>query len=65
MGRWVLTEERQPDKPGKYQVMRRVSKSKTRMDEYLWNGAYWVTGRGCPTDAVRGWFDKEKDESES
>ena len=64
MGRWVLTEDRQPDKPGKYQVMRRVSKKETRMDEYRWNGGYWVTKGGSPTNAVHSWYDERVDESE-
>ena len=59
MGEWILTEERQPDQPGKYEVYRRVGNGKTVHDEYRWNGGYWVTRGGSPSYAVHSWWDEK------
>ena len=58
MAAWVLTSERQPEKPGHYQIRR---KKGDPAGGYYWNGGYWVTPGGSPTNAVARWLDEGKD----
>lgn len=62
MSKWIKCAERQPDKYGRYKVIRRVRSGKTERDEYLWCGSYWVTHGGGPSKAVEEWLDEEADE---
>ena len=60
MGQWVKVADRLPEvRCKKYTVLRRVRGEKTAQDEYLWNGAYWVTLRGSPSMAVVAWWEEE------
>ena len=56
MAAWVLTSERQPARPGDYEVCR--SKGGP-LKGYRWNGGYWITPGHSPTDAVYAWLDEE------
>ena len=38
MSKWIKCCERQPDKYGRYRVIRRVRSGRTEEDEYLWCG---------------------------
>ena len=62
MSKWIKCTERQPDKYGRYQVIRRVRFGKTEQDEYLWNGSSWVTHGYALSRAVEAWLDEEADE---
>ena len=62
MGKWVLTEDRQPEAYGEYHVIRRVRGTKTMKDKYRWNGGYWVTPGGNPSYSVHAWWDKDAKE---
>lgn len=58
---WIDCNERQPERYGKYRVIRRVRGGKTEEDVYLWNGSYWVTSGHSPSHAVVSWLDEEED----
>ena len=56
-GRWVETKERQPEARGRYRVV--IGKYRQQADaEYLWNGSYWVTPKGSPSDSVQAWMEQ-------
>lgn len=55
MGRWVMTSERQPDKPGDYEICRARGGP---LHGYHWNGGYWVTPGHSPTESVYSWLDE-------
>lgn len=57
MGKWILMEDRKPPIYGVYTVKRRKPGNKTYNDTLLWNGSYFVTAKGSPTNAVNAWFD--------
>ena len=58
---WIRMEERQPEKYGKYKVMRRLPKG-YQEDELLWNGSSFVTNRGSLTSAVDAWQENSVEE---
>lgn len=58
---WIRMEERQPEKYGKYRVMRRLPKG-FQEDELLWNGSSFVTNRGSLTSAVDAWMENGAEE---
>lgn len=58
---WIRMEERQPEKYGKYRVMRRRPKG-FQEDELLWNGSSFVTNRGSLTSAVDAWMENGAEE---
>ena len=62
MSKWIKCAERQPERYGRYKVIRRVRSGKHEQDEYLWCGSYWVTHGGGPSKAVEEWLDEEADE---
>lgn len=55
-GKWIGCEERNPEQYGKYRVLC-VKRGQRTEDEYLWNNAYWVTPRGCPSKGVQAWWE--------
>lgn len=59
MARWVLVSDRQPEKPGKYEICRAKGGP---LPGYLWNGSYWVTPGHNPTDAVYSWFELDAED---
>ena len=62
MSKWVKCDERQPERYGRYRVIRRVRSGRTEEDEYLWNGSSWVTHGYALSKAVEEWLDEEADE---
>lgn len=56
-GNWISVKERNPEMYGKYRVLC-VQKGKLVEDEYLWNGSYWVTGKGSPSKGVESWWEE-------
>ena len=58
---WIRMEDRQPEKYGKYKVMRRLPKG-YQEDELLWNGSSFVTNRGSLTSAVDAWQENSAEE---
>ena len=58
---WIRMEDRQPEKYGKYKVMRRLPKG-YQEDELLWNGSSFVTNRGSLTSAVDAWQENSVEE---
>jgi len=65
VGGWFNCEERQPEKRGAYTVRRRSYGRRLVLDVYRWNGAYWVTRGGSPTDAVEYWWEPAVEEEET
>ena len=55
MAAWVLTSERQPEKPGHYQICKAKGNP---ISGYYWNGGYWVTPGHNPTESVYSWLDE-------
>lgn len=59
-GQWIECEDRNPEKYGKYHVIRQQGSRRVE-DEYLWNGSYWVTGGGSPSQSVRLWYENPEE----
>lgn len=60
---WIRMEERQPEKYGRYRVLRRRPKG-LEEDELLWNGGSFVTERGSLTSAVDAWKENGAEETD-
>ena len=58
MSKWIKCCERQPERYGRYKVIRRVRSGKTEQDEYLWNGGSWVTHKNSLSNAVNSWWEE-------
>lgn len=56
---WIQNSDRRPPRAGTYEIRRRRGKSRVTYDRYLWNGAYWVTGRGNPASDHLEWYEDE------
>ncbi len=54
---WVVSSNRQPEKPGVYKVYNRRN-GKTTETEMVWNGTYWMTINGGKTVEVVQWLEE-------
>ena len=56
-GKWIDCGERNPEQYGKYRVLC-LKRGQRTEDDYLWNGAYWVTPAGSPSKGVQAWWEQ-------
>lgn len=61
MGKWIETNQAQPTRYGKYNVLVKRRNANTP-DVYLWNGSYWVTPGGSPSHSVLHWYDTDAED---
>jgi len=54
---WVVSSNRQPEKPGVYKVYNRRN-GKTTETEMVWNGTYWMTTNGGKVVDVVQWLEE-------
>ena len=54
---WVVSTNRQPEKPGVYKVYNRRN-GKTTETEMVWNGTYWMTTNGGKVVDVVQWLEE-------
>lgn len=54
---WVVSSNRQPEKPGVYKVYNRRN-GKTTETEMVWNGTYWMTTNGGKAVEVVQWLEE-------
>ena len=60
-GKWIDCGERNPEQYGKYRVLC-LKRGQRTEDDYLWNGAYWVTPAGSPSKGVQAWWEQPEAE---
>jgi hypothetical protein len=56
-GRWYLTEDREPERPALYNVIRRRDSGCYTYEMMIWRG-YWLDLSGRPKKAPAAWYEE-------